>query len=216
MARRGKDNQVDWDVIERNYRLGTKSNKQLGGEFDVDHSSIGRRAKKFGWVVDKSKEVVAVTNSLLIQNASGNANPNATPSALEIKVAATVASDMVLKHRKGLVRIGCLRDNLLGELEAITDNKEAFGSLAKLLDESGPDATGTWRKDKLNEIYRKVIALNDRIDNTKKLTEIDEKLRKGEREAFGVDAPENKSDTVVDMLKNIGRKLRAEQAALAA
>ena len=64
-----------------------------------------------------------------------------------------------------------------------------------LLDESGTDHNGTWRKDKLNELYRKVISMNDRIDNIKKLTEIDEKLRKGEREAFGISSGEDDKPT---------------------
>jgi hypothetical protein len=187
MARRGKDNAIDWDAIERQYRLGTKSNSQLAADFGVEVSSIGRRAKKYGWVANKSEEVQATRESLLIQAALGNANPNATPSALEVKAAAQQGADVVMAHRKGLARLGALRDKLLAEIEVITDNRELFEQLGEVLDESGEDANGRFRADKQNEIYRKVISMTERIDSTKKLAEIDEKVRKGEREAFGLD-----------------------------
>jgi hypothetical protein len=187
MARRGKDNLIDWDAIERQFRLGTKSNSQLAVEFGVEVSSIGRRAKKFGWVANKTEEVTATRESLLIQAALGNANPNATPSALEVKAAAQQGADVVMKHRAGLTRLGALRDKLLGEVEAITDNVELFQQLGEMLDESGEDANGRWKADKQNEVYRKVISMSGRISDVKTLTEIDEKVRKGEREAFGLD-----------------------------
>lgn len=207
MARRAADNQIDWPAIERQYRMGAKSNVQLGLEFNVDHSSIGRRAKAKGWIADKSQEVEALTNSLLIQNASGNANPNASPTDQEIKVAATVAADVVLDHRKGLARLGVLRDKMLSQLESTTSNPEIFETLGELLDESGPDATGTWRKDKLNEIYKKVISFSGRVDDAKKLVEIDEKLRKGEREAFGIDQNRGGEGGYEDMLKRLGERV---------
>lgn len=50
MARRTADNAIDWDAIERQYRLGAKSNKQLGTEFGASGSSIGRRATQRGWI----------------------------------------------------------------------------------------------------------------------------------------------------------------------
>lgn len=205
MARRSAANAIDWDAIERQYRLGQKTAQQLAGEFKVAVSSITRRAKSHGWVMDKSKDVEATTNSLLIQNASGNANPNATPSAAEIKVAAQTNANVVLEHRSGLKRLRELRDKLLKEVEIVTDNRELFEQLGELLDESGPDANGTWRRDRLNELYRKVISLTERVDNAKKIAEIDEKIRKGEREAFGIDKGEEKTSEVDELLKRINQ-----------
>lgn len=202
MARPSADKAIDWDLVCRQYRLGQKSNTQLAAEFGVSVSAVGRRAAKEGWVVDKSKEVAAVTNSLLIQNASGNANPNATPTALEVKVAAQTNADIVLEHRGGLRRLRRLRDKLTDEVESITDNKALFDQIGELLDESGPDASGNWKRDKLNELYRKVISMSDRIDNTKKLAEIDEKIRKGEREAFSI-GEEQEASTLDQLLKKI-------------
>lgn len=204
MARRSNANAIDWDAIEKQYRLGQKSNRQLASEFGVSISQIGRRAEKFGWVVDKAEEVNAVANALLIQSSAGNANPNATPSALEIKAAGQAVADVVLGHRKGLARLRSLRDKLLGEIEAVTDNVELFQRLGEMLDESGQDDSGREVRDRLNETYRKVISLSGRIDDAKKIVEIDEKIRKGEREAFGVDQAKGDAN-FEDLLARIGR-----------
>lgn len=200
MARRSAENAIDWDAIERAFRPGKKTIKQLASEYGVQASSISRRIKQYGWVADKSENVDAVTNALLIQNASGNANPNATPSDLEIKAAAQANADVVLKHRKDLARIARLRDNLIGEIEVITDNLELFRQLGELLDKSTTDKDGKKIQDRMNAIYKRVIDMSERIDNAKKIAEIDERVRKGEREAFGIDKSENDKGNAVDAL----------------
>lgn len=200
MARRSAENAIDWDAIERAFRPGKKTIKQLASEYGVQASSISRRIKQYGWVADKSENVDAVTNALLIQNASGNANPNATPSDLEIKAAAQANADVVLKHRKDLARIARLRDNLIGEVEEITNNLALFRQLGELLDKSTTDKDGKKIQDRMNAIYKRVIDMSERIDNAKKIAEIDERVRKGEREAFGIDKSENDKGNAVDAL----------------
>ncbi|HOW46159.1 MAG TPA: hypothetical protein P5305_04070 [Rubrivivax sp.] len=203
MARRSKENAIDWDAIERQYRLGVKTNKQLGEEFGVDHSSIGRRAKSHGWVADKSKDVDAVTNSLLIQNASGNANPNATPTPLEIKAAAQVNADVVLEHRKDIGRTRALFGRLLAEVELFTEWPAAQELLREMTEivHGGEDKDGNPKKPprSINEMLDRVLTGPGRIESAKKLTEILEKLVKLERQAFGID-DEDKGGSDLDRL----------------
>lgn len=75
-----------------------------------------------------------------------------------------------------------------------------------MLDRSGEDDGGKQIRDKLNETYRAVISMSERIDNVKKLAEIDEKVRKGEREAFGVDKVKEGVGGYEDLLAKIGGK----------
>jgi hypothetical protein len=207
MSRRSAENAIDWDAIERKYRLGQKSNKQLAEAFGVSASSIGRRAEKYGWVVDKSQEVAAKRNSLLIQNASGNANPNATPSRAEIQVAAQTEVEVVLGHRKGLCRISTLRDKLIAELEAVTDNIDMFQQVGELCRSESDNGV-----DRINDLYHRVISLPDRVDTAKKLAEIDEKVRKGEREAFSIKDDDDKANAIDELLLKINREQEAEGA----
>ncbi|MDR6857878.1 hypothetical protein [Variovorax guangxiensis] len=193
MARRSD---IDWDAIEREYRLGQKSNKQLAAEHGVQPSSIGRRAERYGWIQDKADEVRSRAANILVQaaaadvpgNATPNANPNATPTEQQIKVAARVAADVVLGHRRGLTKLSRLRDSMLDEIEAQT---VAIDMLARIVEVTRePDQNGI---DKRNDLLQRVISLPSRVESLKKLTEVDEKIRRGEREAFGITADEGAS-----------------------
>lgn len=199
MARRSKENAIDWDAIEKAFRLGTKSNKQLAEQFGVQPSSIGRRAEKYGWVVDKAEEVDAVRNSLLIQAASGKANPNATPSALDIKAAGQVAADVVLAHRSDIGRTRGLFQSLLGEVETATLEKGSFemvvDQLRKLMGSKDDEAFKAALGEKIYDLIismQKLTSVHGRIDAAKKLTEILEKVVRMEREAFGIDTTADK------------------------
>lgn len=185
MARRSKENAIDWDAIERQWKLGQKSNKQLAEEFGVQPSTIGRRAEKFGWVQDKAKDVEAATNSLLIQAASGNANPNATPSALEVKAAAQANADVILAHRTGLVRESSVADKLLTHIESAIDELPTVSEIIDFVRKGSPDEPENTTK--ALEMLRRAASRGALVDDFKKVAESRERIRKGQREAFGID-----------------------------
>lgn len=195
MARPSKENAADWEAIEKAYRLGTKSNIQLAEEYGVDKASIGRRAKKHGWIQDKTEEVQTIANALLTQSLHNNATPNATPSAFDVQAAAQTQVNVVLGHRKGLARLSGLRDRLLDDIEGAID---ALGShqeiLAALADGDG---------EALVSRVSKVLGRSVIIDDLKKLAEIDEKVRKGEREAFGIKEEGEKTASYEQMLERL-------------
>lgn len=185
MARRSKENAIDWDSIEKQFRVGQKSNKQLAEEFGVQPSSIGRRAEKYGWVQDKAQEVDAVTNSLLIQSVSGNANPNATPSALEVKAAGQANADVIMGHRKGLLREADLSAKFMGHIEAAADAMPSMDEILKFIREASPEESENG--DKAFDMLRRAAGRSQLIDDFKKVVETRERVRKGQREAFGID-----------------------------
>jgi len=201
MARRSD---IDWDAIEREYRMGVKTNRQLATDHGVQASSIGRRAEKNDWTQDKSAEVRLRAGNMLVRataNATKNATGNATPSAIEIKAAATVLTDTVLNHRVGLARLTRISAAMLNEIEAQTS---ALDMLAEIIEIArNPDENG---QDKRNDLLQRVIALPSRVDSLKKLTEIDEKIRKGEREAFSITSePGGEVNAVASLLSTMGR-----------
>jgi len=196
---------VDWEAIQMRYRAGSESLRSIGEFFGVTEGAIRLKAKKGEWTRDLKKRVQLATEALLI---SHEATHSLRTEAQCVAVEAKMRADVIIGHRSGLKRLGGLRDKLVGEIEVMTDNVPLFEQLGELLDESGPDQNGTWRKDKLNELYRKVISVSGRIDDVKKLTEIDEKVRKGEREAFNIDTADDSKGGIEDVLAGIGRKLK--------
>lgn len=202
MARRSKSNAIDWDAIERQYRLGQRSNAQLGVEFGVDPTSIAKRAKKLGWVADKADEVAAEASAILIRASAGipdansgvNSGPNATPTPLEIKAAGKAVADVVLGHRKSLVRLAALRDTMADELKVLGE-PETQGALRadiNAISEGASDAQIYAAKRRLE----RAVSLPERVDTLKKLAEVDERIRRGEREAFGLAKDDGGGDQV--------------------
>ncbi|TPG76325.1 hypothetical protein [Pseudomonas arsenicoxydans] len=101
-----------------------------------------------------------------------------------IRVCAEAMVQVKLSHRSNITRYRALISSLLLELEQQTGSGELFEKLAELMEK--PDDKGV---DRLNDMYRKVIALPSRIDSAKKLSETLKILISLEREAFDIAAP---------------------------
>jgi len=203
---------ADWELIEKHFRAGLLSLREIAKAADdvVTEGAIRKRAKKDGWTRNLKAKIAQRTEELVRKSAVRETSTQLTP-VTEVQVIDAVAqlqTSVALSHRTDSGRLKKLMVSLLSELERTTDNIDLFGQLGELLDESGPDHNGTWRTDKLNELYRKVISMGGRVDNAKKLTEIFEKLVKLEREAYGLDTAEDGKGGIEDVLAGIGRKLK--------
>jgi hypothetical protein len=200
--------QIDWELVEKHYRAGLLSLREIAKDAGISEGAVRKRAKKDCWERDLAEKIQQRAKELVRKRSVRVPSTQLTPATEKqvVEQNAEAAADVVMRHRSGLTRLGALRDKLLGELEVITDNKELFENLGEMMDESGEDANGRFKQDKRNELYRKVISMTERIDNTKKLAEIDEKLRKGEREAFNLDDGESKESSIDSLLKKINQE----------
>lgn len=202
---------IDWGAVELHYRAGVRSLKSIGTEYGVSDAGILKRVKRDGWTKDLSAKIKAKAEAK-VSAAAVSAEVSEQRAANEQQVVeanADLQYRIRIEHRSDIGRSRNLFRALLAELEAETQNVELFKSLGELLDESGPDPTGTWRKDKLNELYQKVVSQTGRIDGAKKLTEMLEKLVKLERQAFGISDGEDEKEGFDQALKSLGAKLRA-------
>lgn len=200
---------IDWEAVELHYRSGIRSLKDMGAEYGVSDAGIIKRAKRDGWTRNLAAKIKAKAEAK-VSAAAVSAEVSVQRVANEQQVVeanADLQYRVRIEHRQDIGRTRVLFRSLLTELEAETQDVGLFKTLGELLDTSGPDATGTWRKDKLNELYTKVIGQVGRIDGAKKLTEMLEKLVKLERQAFGIEDGELEKAGVEDLLKSIGRKL---------
>ena len=198
---------IDWEAVSMRYRAGSESLRTIAAYFGITEGAIRAKAKTESWERDLKEKVRLATEALLIKNSSTH---NLRTEQQTIAVEAPMRANVVLGHRRGLKRLGGLRDKLINEIEMVTDNPAVFDKLGEILDESGPDANGNWKADKLNALYRKVISVSGRIDDAKKLAEVDEKVRKGEREAFNIGGEEESKGNVEDLLAKIGLKLKGQ------
>lgn len=157
----------DWERIELDYRAGVKTLRQIAEEHGITHGAINKRAKRDGWARDLSAKIAAKADELVSKAAVSSAVSK--PSATERDVVAANAqlqADAVLSQREDVRRGRTLVMSLFEELEHETAHRDLYQQLGELM--QSPDDAGV---DKLNELYRKVISLPQRIDGVRKLSE---------------------------------------------
>ena len=185
---------VDWEAVEREYRAGIRSLKDIGGEFGVSDAGILKRAKKDGWERDLSERIRAKAEAK-VSAALVSEKVSATEAANErvtVDVGAQVLADAVLHQRKDVSRSRAIVQKLFAELEAQGDGLEDLAMLAEAL-QSGDE-------EKLSQIARKVIAFPSRVDSAKKLSESLRVLVELERKVLRI----KDDSSAEDVLKKIG------------
>ena len=156
---------VDWESVEREYRAGIRSLKDIGVEFGVSDAGILKRAKREEWQRDLTERIRAkaeakVSAALVSEKVSAESNAN---ERIVVEANAQVIADTVLNQRRDVSRSRSIVQKLFDELEAQGDGLEDLAMLGEAL-ESGDE-------EKLAQIARKVIAFPSRVDSAKKLAE---------------------------------------------
>ena len=217
MGRRSQENQIDWELIEKEFRLGQSTLRQLAASHQVQPSAISRKSKKENWVQDKREAVKLLSDAQLLISNTHKATEKATPTAVDIELAATVRTNIVLSHRSDAQRARVLTMSLLGELESQTDNQELFAQLGELLIDplqESDSAAAEARHRKRAEAFEKAMSLAGRTNTMKALAESLAKVVSIEREAFGIASDEQPGATAANSLANFMASLSARGSRL--
>lgn len=88
---------IDWEAIEREYRAGVLSVREIAAQFNITHSGILRRAKAYQWTRDLTKRIRQRVTEKLVTG-------NVTVTNAEDEKTVEEASDQVVRvielHRK--------------------------------------------------------------------------------------------------------------------
>ena len=171
---------IDWNGIEIAYRAGVKSLKAIGTEFGISNAGVLKRAQREGWTRDLSHRIKAATEAK-VNAALVNAPLTTIREEEVIEQASNRQRDTITDQGKKLERHSHLADKLTEELLHETVNLELYQQLGELM--HAPDDKG---KDKLNEIYRKVISSGSRISSFKALIESQKTLIGLQRQNVGL------------------------------
>lgn len=181
----GKRRKVDYEALERDYRTGKFTLRELAEKHNLSHQAIAKRAKTQGWTQDLGEQIRQATSAKLVANLvnqevarSGQAVANT------VLVAAEINTQVILGHRKGLNRITRIKELLLDQIEQAAANLPELAEVIEMV--RNPDDNGV---DKANDALRKALSRTGLVDDLKKLAEVDERVRKGEREAFNITGP---------------------------
>lgn len=189
--------EIDWEAVEMQYRAGLRSLKDIGKEFGVSDAGIIKRAKARGWARDLSAKIKAKADTKVSElqvSAEVSAKRRATEAEV-IEASAQAIVNVKLSHRKSIGRQRHLVETLLAELESQTAENDLFGQLGELM--RSEDDKGV---DKLNDLYKKIIAFPQRVDSMKKLAETLKHLIYLEREAFDITPAPTPTDNALSSI----------------
>ena len=196
---------ADWDAIERDYRTGKFTLRELEEKHGAFNSSIARKAKKDGWTQDLSVAIKQATNAKLAEAlVSDIASEGAQNASMTVLVAAEVNKQVILAHRHGLQALTQVKRKLLEHIEQAAVLLPDLAEVVEMV--RRPDDNGV---DRANDALRKALSRSALVDDLKKLADVDEKVRKGEREAFDLDLDPDKQTPTDD-----GKKLSDVELAL--
>lgn len=186
-----KKRKTDWEAVERDYRTGAFTLRELEAKHGADNGLISRKAKKEGWTQDLGLAIKHATNAKLAEQlVSKEVSKSQQKVSTTIQVAAEVNTNVILSHRADLLEMKQVKKLLLDQIRQATVHIVDLAEVVEMV--RNPDENGI---DRANDALRKVLGRSALVDDLKKLADVDEKVRKGEREAFSIDAaaanPEN-------------------------
>ena len=159
---------VDWEAVEREYRAGVKTLRQIGEQFGCSHVAVKKRADNEGWSRDLNEKIRAAAEAK-VTKAQVTKQVTKEQKVTErdiIETNAEALATVIRSHHKSLGRLETVIQLLFDRLEAELKDPELFSQLGDLM--YAPDKNG---QDKLNDLYRKVIDLPMQTDTAKKLAE---------------------------------------------
>ena len=189
--------QVDWEGVERDYSAGLLSLREIGAKYGVDEAYIRRKAKKNDWSRDLSAKIQSKAEKIVRNEIVRNEvrTENAITEKVIIEANAQAIVNIKLAHRGDIRKSKNIVNSLFDELEITTDNRELFEQLGEILRNESDSG-----QDKLNDIYKKVISMPQRIDGVKKLTDALKTMIGLEREAYDIQSTPTPIDNAVSSL----------------
>ncbi|MBO9679552.1 MAG: hypothetical protein J7556_15020 [Acidovorax sp.] len=197
---------VDWEAVERDFRTGHFTLRELEGKHGVSYAQISRRSSKEGWTKDLREVIKQATDAALLRESVTDAQKDATETVL---VAAELNKRVILGHRRDLSDTRDVAASLLQELSQGALLEEEKELLAQILAGAGAEPADEARA---RATVSKALSVNARIASVKQLADAFDKLQVAERRAFGLDEkverqPNSLADMATDELKRMREAL---------
>ncbi|MCM2317807.1 MAG: hypothetical protein NDI93_00575 [Pseudomonas sp.] len=181
----GERKQIDWEAVERDYRVGQLSLRVLAEKHGCTAAAISKKAKACGWVQDASQEVRERTRAAMLVQPRGegvNAVNSAvnTPTREDIEVAVQTNLAVISRHRKDIGHGHRLVGLLFSQLEAAALHRAEIED--EIERECSGDETGARRTRML-----KAISLPSHAGVIRDLSTALKNLIPLERQAYNLD-----------------------------
>lgn len=179
----------DWEAIESAYRAGLMSLREIASQHGISEGAIRKRAKRDEWSRDLQAKIQERAEDLVRKKEVRKQvrSEGTFTERVLIESTAEVIATVRMEHRGDIRRARELTNALFDELSAECADVAALDKLGEMMFD--PDDKG---RDRLNEIYQKVISLPSRVKSMKDLSDSLKTLIGLEREAYSI---ENKAET---------------------
>lgn len=186
---------IDWDAIERAYRAGVLTLREIATQNGCTHGAIRKRAIRDGWSRDLSARVrEAVSTGLVSGPVSTEKSVSERMNEREIvEAAASQVITLVREHRQDIKRQRGLAERLLAQLEMTAEDRDEIEDeiFAETAPADGDPASARAAKHNKRTAMLRAVALPQNAATLKDLSVVLKTLIALEREAFNITlAPE--------------------------
>lgn len=185
---------ADWEAIERDYRTGRFTLRELSAKYGPDPATIMRRAKRDEWPKDLTAAVRLATEAKLAAAATRDAaraqHVAETQHVAQQGVAAAVDSvaasnaDVILEHRAGSSRVAEVTRGILEEVAAAAAIDADRELIAEVLAGGSEDPK---RMAEAREAIQRALGVGARAATVAKLAEALAKAQAMQRQAHRLD-----------------------------
>lgn len=185
---------VDWEGIERDYRAGILSVREIASAHGVSHTAVNKRARTQNWARDLKARIQAKADDLVSRAAVSTQVSSASPETRAsdqavIDANAEAILQVRLTHRKHIADSRELTLELLNELRHQTHNRELYDQLFELVNADAAEDVSDAGRDRLarlRQAFDRALSLGGRTKTMKDLADTLKTLIALEREAFGM------------------------------
>lgn len=170
---------IDWEAVERDYRTGKYTLRQLEAQHGVSYAQISRKAKAEAWSKDLREIIRQETDAALLRETVTKAQKDVTETVL---VAAELNKQVILGHRSDIVSMRNVAADLLNEIAQATRRPEEIEALFDMLNTDVDEK----KLESLQQSFRDFMRVHSRVGSVQKLADTLTKLQTMERRAFGI------------------------------
>ncbi|MGE0383423.1 MAG: hypothetical protein AB7Q97_01755 [Gammaproteobacteria bacterium] len=190
--------QVDWEIVERDYRAGVKSLRAIAGEHGVTEGAIRKRARRDEWERDLTERIKQKADAL-VRNKAVRTELRAADREAErtvVEANAEAIANVILTHRGDIRETRVLVTGMVEELKILSENRDVIYELCK---EVSRDPDGKISPRQL-EAFHRALGLGGRVVNVEALTRALKNVITLEREAFGIKSEGGESEPAMPLV----------------
>jgi hypothetical protein len=194
---------TDWESIERHYRAGVLSLREIAKQHGVTDGAIRKKAKQLDWQRDLTAKVAEKVRTELVR--SEVRTPNARTEQEIVDSAAATVVQVVREHRRDIASGRNIVSLLMGQLVDVAGKRDEFEGTIEV--ECAEDKT-TERRNKL----MKAVSIPAHAATVRDLSNAMKNLVGLERQAFNISdvpEPDNQESSVADQVSAGFDELRA-------